>query len=109
MRKTRNLRYRYLITFYLYFFGSHGNIIQKAQFANCIGAAAAQCPANNAPVGTGPYKLREFKPGDVIMYDINEQYRDPNKPFFKEVQLKGGGNARMAAQAVFETGEADYA
>src|SRR5207245_2035869 len=36
-------------------------------------------------------------------------YRDPNKPFFKDVQIKGGGDATSAARAVFQTGEVDYA
>jgi peptide/nickel transport system substrate-binding protein len=40
---------------------------------------------------------------------MNENYRDPNKPFFHDVQLKGGGDATSAARAVFQTGEVDYA
>ena len=32
----------------------------------------------------------------------------PAKPFFKEVQIKGGGDATQAARAVFQTGESDY-
>ncbi|MDQ5853882.1 MAG: peptide ABC transporter substrate-binding protein, partial [Chloroflexota bacterium] len=98
---------------YQMFVSGLGNILQKEQFENCIGEKASTdsaCQqANNAPVGTGPYKLREFKPGDVVTYDINENYRDPNKPFFKEVQFKGGGDATSAARAVFQTGDADYA
>jgi peptide/nickel transport system substrate-binding protein len=53
--------------------------------------------------------VSDFKPGDVVVYDINPYYRDPNKPFFKQVQLKGGGDATSAARAVFQTGEVDYA
>ena len=48
---------------------SAGMILQKAQFENCIGAAAltdAACQtANNAPIGTNAWKLKEFKPGDT--------------------------------------------
>jgi peptide/nickel transport system substrate-binding protein len=98
---------------YQMFVSTLGAIIQKAQFESCIGEKAATdsyCQeANNAPIGTGPYKLREFKPGDVVVYDMNENYREPNKPFFKEVILKGGGDATSAARAVFQTGETDYA
>src|SRR5205085_1569488 len=36
-------------------------------------------------------------------------YRDANKPYFHDVQIKGGGDATSAARAVFQTGEVDYA
>jgi peptide/nickel transport system substrate-binding protein len=98
---------------YQMFVSYAGHILQKAQFQNCVGANAATdtaCQqANNAPIGTGPYKLREFRSGDTVLYEINENYRDPNKPFFTEVQLKGGGDAPSAARAVFQTGDTDYA
>jgi peptide/nickel transport system substrate-binding protein len=85
-------------------------IIQKAQFENCTGAAAQECTEENFyPIGTGPYKVKEFKANDVIVFEVNENYRDPNKPCFSEVIFKGGGDAASAARAVLETGEADYA
>jgi len=84
------------------------NIIQKKQFQDFMGAKAQDAPGNLAPIGTGPYKVKEFKPGDTVTYEINPNYRDPSKPFFKEVQIKGGGDATQAARAVFQTGEADY-
>lgn len=61
------------------------------------------------PVGTGPYKVREFIPGDSVIFEINEHYREENKPFFSEVTLKGGGDAPSAARAVLQTGDADFA
>jgi peptide/nickel transport system substrate-binding protein len=73
-----------------------------------MGAKAKDAPGNLAPIGTGPYKVKDFKPGDSVTYEINENYRDPDKPFFKEVQFKGGGDATSAARAVFQTGESDY-
>ena len=85
-------------------------IIQKAQFEDCTGAAAQECTEQNFyPIGTGPFKVQEFKANDVIVYEVNENYRDPNKPCFSEVVFKGGGDAASAARAVLETGEADYA
>jgi len=85
-------------------------VIQKAQFENCTGAAAQECTEQNFyPIGTGPYKVKDFKANDVIVYEVNENYRDPNKPCFSEVVFKGGGDAASAARAVLETGEADYA
>ena len=74
-----------------------------------MGAAAETCAENNKPIGTGPYKLVDFKPGDVVTYTINEQYRDANKPFVKSVTFKGGTDPEAAARAVFQTGDIDYA
>src|SRR2546428_6090274 len=89
--------------------GFNTPIIQKAQYANCLGVKAKDCPADLKPIGTGPYKVNTFKPGDVVQYDLNENFRDPNKPFFKTVTFKGGGDAASAARAVFQTGDVDYA
>jgi len=92
------------------FVGSTSPIIQKAQFANCLGAAAPQCTdANFRPIGTGPFRVTEFKPNDVISMEANPNYRDPAKPAFATVNFKGGGDAAAAGRAVLETGEFDYA
>jgi peptide/nickel transport system substrate-binding protein len=93
---------------YQIFVSAQGPILQKKQFANYIGAAAKDAPGNLAPIGTGPYKVVDFKPGDVVTYTLNELYRDPDKPYFHDVQIKGGGDATSAARAVFQTGESDY-
>jgi len=61
------------------------------------------------PVGTGPYKIESFSPNDQATYVINDHYRDPNKPFFARVNLKGGGDAASAARAVLQTGDYDFA
>ena len=95
---------------YAAFVGAEAPIIQKAQFENCTGAAAQECTEQNFnPIGTGPYVVREFRANDVVVFDANENYRDPNKPYFSELVFKGGGDATSAARAVLETGEADYA
>jgi peptide/nickel transport system substrate-binding protein len=94
---------------YQIFTSTNGPIIQKKQFQDYIGDKSKDAPGNLAPIGTGPYKVTDFKPGDVVTYAVNENYRDPNKPFFKEVQFKGGGDATSAARAVFQTGDVDYA
>ena len=88
---------------------SNGGILQKAQYANCSGAKAKDCPADLKPIGTGPYVLDTFKPGDVVTYKANPNFRDPNKPYFKTVNFKGGGDAESSARAVFQTGDVDYA
>jgi peptide/nickel transport system substrate-binding protein len=91
------------------FVGFSGPVIQKKQFESCIGAAAETCPANNAPIGTGPYMVKDFKPGDVVVYEKNPAFRDADKVAFDGVEIKGGGDAVSAARAVLETGEVDYA
>lgn len=84
-------------------------VIQQAQFADCVGEAAQGCSdANTNPVGTGPYKVKEFRANDTVVFEINENYRDANKPHFSEVVIKGAEDASAAARAVLETGEADY-
>lgn len=92
------------------FVGAQAPILQAAQFADCLGPRAPQCSAANfAPLGTGPYVVTRFRPGDVVRFAANPHYRDPEKPAFPEVVLKGGGDATAAARAVLETGEMDYA
>ena len=92
------------------FVGAQAPIIQKAQFANCMGPKAPECTeANFNPIGTGPFKVTEFKPNDVITLSANDNYRDSGKPAFKTVNFKGGGDAASAGRAVLETGEYDYA
>ncbi len=91
------------------FVSKAGYILQKKQFAEFIGKNASTAPGNLKPIGTGPYVVTDFKSGDVVTYEINPNYRDPDKPFFKHVQFKGGGDATSAARAVFQTGDVDYA
>jgi len=61
------------------------------------------------PTGTGPYKVDTFAENDQVTYSVNEKFREPNKPFFSNVNIKGGGDAVSAARAVLQTGEFDYA
>ena len=96
---------------FFYKFGVSGSsaILQKAQFSAFKGAGAKTAPGNLKPIGTGPYKVKEFKPGDTVLYEMNENFRDASKPYFKTVTFKGGGDAVTAARAVFQTGDVDYA
>jgi len=86
----------------------NGAVLPKHILADVLGAEARNAPFNLNPIGTGPYKLKEFRPGDTVLYEINENFRDPDKPFFPEVELKGGGDATAAARAVLQSGETDY-
>ena len=94
---------------YLPFVGDFGNILPRHVLDAYVGSNSRNAPFNLKSFGTGPYKVDTFHPGDFVLYSINDYYRDPNKPAFKQVQMKGGGDAVSAARAVFETGEYDYA
>ncbi|MCK4860551.1 MAG: peptide ABC transporter substrate-binding protein, partial [Rhodobacteraceae bacterium] len=92
------------------FVGGTTPIIQAAQFADCVGAAAPTCTdANFGPIGTGPFVVTEFRANDTISLEANPNYRDATKPAFASLTFKGGGDAAAAARAVLETGEFDYA
>ena len=94
---------------YSAFVGSATPIISSVQFADCIGAAATTCvEQNNAPLGTGPYRITNFKPNNRALYERNPYYHG-DAPYFDRVVLKGGGDATAAARAVLETGDVDYA
>jgi len=95
---------------YAAFVGYNSPILQKAQFAGCQGTKAQECTEQNFhPIGTGPFKVVDFKPNDVIVFEANPNYRDASKPAFGRLVFKGGGDATSAARAVLETGEMDYA
>ncbi len=94
------------------FVGYTSPVIQAAQFADCVGAAAVSCSDQNfAPIGTGPYMVTDLRPEDTVTYAYNPNYRGAaeGKPFFGTVTIKGGGDAEAAARSVLEVGEADYA
>ncbi len=49
------------------FVGYTSPVIQAAQFADCVGAAAKSCSDENfAPIGTGPYMITELRPEDTV-------------------------------------------
>ncbi|SOC03294.1 peptide ABC transporter substrate-binding protein [Rhodobacter maris] len=95
---------------FMAFVGATSPILQAAQFANCTGANASTCTEENfKPIGTGPFRVTEFRTNDTVMLEANPNYRDPAKPAFATALVKGGGDATAAARAVMETGEFDYA
>ena len=91
------------------FVSAAGMIIPKHIFESFKGATSRDAPANLKPVGTGPYKFVDFKPGDMLRGAINTNYHEANRPYFDTIEMKGGGDAVSAARAVLQTGEYDYA
>lgn len=88
--------------------GSYGAILQKAQFSAYNGANVKDAPGNQNPIGTGPYKVTQFKPNDIVTYEMNPLYRDASKPYFKTVQIKTVADSATAARGTCDTGDAQY-
>ncbi len=84
-------------------------LIPRHLFAAHLGAKAREAPHHDKPVGTGPYRFAELRPGDLVRGTINSTYHQALHPHFDSVEIKGGGDATSAARAVLQTGEFDYA
>lgn len=84
-------------------------VLPRHAFAGYMGAKSREAPASLKPVGTGPYRLLEFRPGDFVRGEANPAYHMPNRPHFDFVEIKGGGDAVSAARTVLQTGEFDAA
>ena len=80
-----------------------GNILPKHIWE---GKDLTQDPHNRAPIGTGPFKFVEFKPGDHILYTKNPNYFLPGCPKADELLFRiiPDPSARVSA---FENGELD--
>ncbi len=103
------------------FVGVKGMIIPRHIFENFNGSNAQEAPANLTPVGTGPYRGLEFREEDIliigedavstvkVIFEANPFFRETGKPFFKRVELRGGGGDAVFAAKAVEKGLADYA
>jgi peptide/nickel transport system substrate-binding protein len=91
------------------FVGVNGMLIPKHLFEPYKGANSRAAPADLRPVGTGPYRFVEFKPGDLVRGERNTSYHVADRPYFDAIEMKGGGDAVSAARAVIQSGEYDYA
>jgi len=88
---------------------SNGMIIPRHLYQSFKGKESRNAPTNLRPVGTGAYKIVEFRPDDLVLAEINPSYHLENRPFFDRIELKGGGDAAGAARAVLQSGEYDFA
>jgi len=91
------------------FCSAAGMVLPRHVFEPFRGGRSREASANLRPIGTGPYRYVDFKPGDVLHAEINSAYHVPDRPFFDTLEMKGGGDPVSAARAVLQTGEYDYA
>src|SRR6266853_3616170 len=86
-----------------------GGLLPRHIFQSVKGTGAREAIGMIPAVGTGPYRLTEFRPGDLIRAELHKGYHVPNRPFFDRLDIKCGGDAVGAARAVLQTGEYDFA
>jgi len=80
-------------------------------FASVVPAARARALGEdftNAPLGSGPFVLREWRRGERIVLARNPRYRVPDRPYLDGVVEHVGVNAELA-WLMFESGELDVA
>lgn len=63
-------------------------------------------PANSAPVGSGPFKLEEFKPGEHIILTRNENYFVKDRPYLDKIIIRNYKDVSSMMLAV-DKGEVD--
>jgi len=95
------------LTWFDPFTGNYNGPIYPAHVFDDDPANANEAFLSN-PIGTGPYVIERFDTDDQVTYVMNERYREPTKPYFRRVLLKGGGDPAAAARAVIQTGEFDF-
>ena len=57
------------------------------------------------PLGTGPFKITDFKAGDSFTLERNTNYRDPSKPYLDKIIFKSVPSSTVAI-AQLKAGEA---
>jgi len=58
----------------------------------------------NTGIGTGPYKLKDFKPGVRSLVVRNENYWKPGKPYLDEIEFVGIGDESARVNALLSGG-----
>lgn len=86
------------------FYADESPIVPKHRYEG--GVKPAESPNANAPVGTGPFRFKEWVRGSHIIFERNPDYWDQPKPYVDRVVFRIVTDASARAIA-FETGEAD--
>lgn len=64
-------------------------------------------PANSAPIGSGPFKLQEFKPGEQITLVKNPDFFIKGRPHLDKIVIRINKDPSAILLAI-ENGEADF-
>jgi peptide/nickel transport system substrate-binding protein len=91
--------------FYPGYFGGSGICIMPKHLYE--GTDIQNNPYNTQPVGTGPFKFKEWKKGEYIILERNENYWKGGLPYLDKIIYKIIPSATTMALS-FETGEIDY-
>lgn len=51
---------------------------------------------NRKPLGTGPFKITDFRAGESITAERNENYREPQKPYLDKIIFKSVPSSEVA-------------
>lgn len=89
------------------FTGLNGMILPEHIFKDYAGSNSREAPANTAPIGTGPYVVKNFIPQETLELEAYPGYWQAGKPYIKNVTLKDFGQQETTISAVLQTGEAD--
>ena len=68
----------------------------------------AENPANNKPVGTGPFRFAEHRPGEFYRLEKNSDYWEKGQPYLDEIVYRVMPD-RSAAAGALEAGEIELA
>jgi peptide/nickel transport system substrate-binding protein len=68
------------------------------------GTDYATNPANQTPIGTGPFKFKEWKKGSYVTLVRNDEYWKPGQPYLDEIVFRVVPDAASRAVA-FEKGD----
>lgn len=85
------------------FAGKSGLVIPKHVYD---GKELLTNPANNAPVGTGPFKVKEWVRGSHVEMVRNENYWDPKLPYVDRLVIRWWRDP-ASRSAAFEAGQLD--
>jgi peptide/nickel transport system substrate-binding protein len=83
--------------------GKSGLVIPKHIYA---GSNIITNPINNTPVGTGPFKVKEWVRGSHVEYLRNESYWNPGLPYLDRLVIRWWRDP-ASRSAAFEAGQLD--
>lgn len=90
--------------FLSYMNSAHGSILPKHLYE---GTDILKNPYNVNPVGTGPFKLKEYVKGDHITFVRNDKYFKTDKPYLDRIVFRIVPDSVSRTMA-FEKGEIDF-